>query len=71
MHALLLNTSSIGEGGAVGEPEEFTDSDTDPVWTPQEEDVSVDCLLPPLAVSCNTFLTFPRVTMARAMASAR
>ncbi|KAL7732992.1 hypothetical protein ACLKA6_002799 [Drosophila palustris] len=38
MHALLLNTSTIGEGGAVGEPEEFTDSDTDPVWTPQEED---------------------------------
>lgn len=57
MHALLLNTSSIGEGGAVGEPEEFTDSDTDPVWTPQEEDVSVSCLLAPPLADCNSFLT--------------
>lgn len=41
MHAMLMNSSSVvGDGGVVGEPDEFTDSDTDPVWTPQEEDVS-------------------------------
>jgi len=42
MHAMLMNSSAVaGDTGVVGEPEEFTDSDTDPVWTPQEEDVSV------------------------------
>lgn len=57
MHALLLNTSTIGEGGAVGEPEEFTDSDTDPVWTPQEEDVSffVQCSSLIVRLVCNSF----------------
>ena len=33
-------TTAVATEDAMAEPDEFADSDTDPVWTPQEEDVS-------------------------------
>lgn len=77
MHAaMLLNSTSVtGETGIVNEPDEFTDSDTDPVWTPQEEDVSVEppwsshpCLTSPHHTSPH--LSRRAMMPARAMGSA-
>lgn len=48
MHAMFMNTGTAGGASGSGladnddqEPDEFADSDTDPVWTPQDDDVSL------------------------------
>lgn len=49
IHAMLMSNSGAGGNGTnnpddqLAEPDEFADSDTDPVWTPQDDDVSVLC----------------------------
>lgn len=40
IHSMIMNSTGAPEDQM--EPDEFADSDTDPVWTPQEEDVSLD-----------------------------
>ena len=37
---IMSNAGAAGNEDQMVEPDEFADSDTDPVWTPQEEDVS-------------------------------
>lgn len=58
--AIMGNTSTVPPADDVmAEPDEFADSDTDPVWTPQEEDVSLIIIMAYLCVVNNyTYIFF-------------